>query len=149
MDFDKNNKGLCPLDFNEVITIKTSRILNVLLIIFFTCTLAACSRGKEDAVRDMVSPQQKSYNIYVFWDGRQSDYSELIEEMLNVINSEAILESLPIHNMSFISLDDQTQKYDYKKLFAIEQSPTIIVLDHEGIVLQTNDPNDIYDIPKN
>ncbi|WP_148497752.1 hypothetical protein [Paenibacillus senegalensis] len=108
--------------------------------------LTACSATKEDAVRDMVAPDQESYNIYVFWDGRITDYTELINEMLNVINSEAALETINIHNMTFISLGDQTQKYNYKELFDIEQSPTIIVLDNDGVVLQTNDPQDIFQV---
>lgn len=93
----------------------------------------------------MVAPKG-SYNIYVFWDGENTDYQELIDEMLNVINSEAILKSMNINNMTFISVHDKTQKYDYKEIFDIQQSPTIIILDDEKIILQTNDSKDIYEL---
>ncbi|GJM70108.1 hypothetical protein HMSSN036_23240 [Paenibacillus macerans] len=93
----------------------------------------------------MVAPKG-SYNIYVFWDGENTDYQELVAEMLNVINSETILKSMNINNMTFTSVHDKTQKYDYKKIFDIQQSPTIIILDDEKIILQTNDSKDIYEL---
>ena len=55
-----------------------------------------------------------------------------------------LIQSLKINNMTSISMRDENQKYDYKKLFNMEKSPHIIVLDHEGVVLETNDPEDIY-----
>lgn len=106
--------------------------------------LTACSPTKEDAIQEMVAPEPDTYNIYLFWDGEHSDLHDQIYELLEVINSEIILKSLKINNMTSISMRDENQKYDYKKLFNMEKSPHIIVLDHEGVVLETNDPEDIY-----
>jgi hypothetical protein len=46
--------------------------------------------------------------------------------------------------MSFVSVHDKTQKYNYAKAFDINQSPTIVLLDNDTIILQTTDPKDIY-----
>lgn len=43
-----------------------------------------------------------------------------------------------------ISLGDANQKVNYAKLFDIKETPTIIILDNDGIVLQTTDLSDIY-----
>lgn len=86
----------------------------ILLFFLLLSSLAACSTSKADVIQDMVAPKG-SYNIYVFWDGENTDYQELVAEMLNVINSEAILKSMNINNMTFISVNDKTQKYNYKR----------------------------------
>lgn len=128
----------------EVISIK--KTISLILLFFLVLnSLTACSTSKADVIQDMVAPKG-SYNIFVFWDGENTDYRELIDEMLNVINSEAILKSMNINNMTFISVNDKTQKYNYKKIFDIQQSPTIILLDNEKIILQTNDSKDIYEL---
>jgi len=57
--------------------------------------------------------------------------------------------SINISQMSFVSIHDQTQKYNYKKILNIQQSPTILILDHNDILLQTTDPNDIYKFTEN
>lgn len=104
--------------------------------------LTACSPSKADVIQDMLAPKG-TYNIYVFWDGDITDYSELTEEMLSIINSEDIIESLSINNMTFINVNDKTQKYNYKDIFNIKQSPTIIVLNDEKIILETNDSTEV------
>lgn len=49
----------------------------------------------------MVAKEKGSYNVYVFW-GAESDYQALTMEMLDIINSEKVLKSMNISNMTLI-----------------------------------------------
>lgn len=123
----------------------------VLIILLFALALGAltgCFTSKADVVKSMVTSEKGSYNIYVFWDGETTDYSALTFDMVEAINYEEVRKSMEINNMTFISVRDSNQKYNYKKIFDIQYSPTILILDHEKVVMRLTDPKDLYTFAK-
>ncbi|MFI2855845.1 hypothetical protein ACH6EH_01755 [Paenibacillus sp. JSM ZJ436] len=127
----------------RLVFIKRSALI-ILLFALALSALAGCSTSKADVVKSMVASEKGFYSIYVFWDGETTDYSALTKEMVEVINSEEVLKSMKISNMTFVSVNDKTQKYNYKKTFDLKHSPTILILDNEKVVTQTKDPKDIH-----
>ncbi|MHA7966389.1 hypothetical protein ACX93W_19875 [Paenibacillus sp. CAU 1782] len=111
--------------------------------------LAACSPTQSDAIKSMASSEEGAYSIYVFWDGEQTDLQTMLGEALTVISSDKVMNSLKISNISIVSLSDESQPYPYKKLFDIEESPTLLLLDTEKVLLQTTNVEDLYDFSDN
>ncbi len=120
-----------------------------LFMVLFMGLLAACSPTQSDAITSMASSEEGAYSIYVFWDGEQTDLQPLLDEALTVINSDKVMNSLKISNITIVSLNDKAQPYPYKKLFDIKESPTLILLDTEKVLLQTGNLEDLYDFADN
>jgi GTP-binding protein EngB required for normal cell division len=118
-------------------------ILTVVLAI--TCVTGCSSSRKDDAINELLSKESNTYAGYLFWNS-DSDVKVLNEELLNIVNSERVMQSLRFSKMDIISMNDKNQNMNYVKLFDIQNSPTLLIFDTKKLVLQTNNLKDLYNL---
>ncbi|MGE6573840.1 hypothetical protein [Paenibacillus xylanexedens] len=122
------------------------KVLILFLIVFSAVFTAGCSAdNKENATKALLSEQQGTYSGYVFWNG-ESDLMNLNKELLGIVNSDEVMSTIRFSKLNFISMEDDSQTYDYVKLFDIKKSPTLLIFDTEKIILETNNFEDIYSL---
>lgn len=120
------------------------KVLIIVLVVFTAVMTASCSNdNKEAAMNELRSEQQGTYSGYVFWNV-DSDLNTLNKQLLGIINTDEVMSSLSFSKLSFISMEDASQRYNYVKMFDIDKSPTLLIFDTEKMILKTNNFEDIY-----
>jgi hypothetical protein len=105
-------------------------ILFILLLLF----VVGCSSDAEKAMEKFISSKEGKFTIVTFFNKNLTgDFQEKIGEVATAHQEE-------IEAVFYISLEnDSSQEYDYKDIFHIKEQPQIIVFDYKGVVLQTNE----------
>lgn len=117
-------------------------IISVLSLLIF----AACTPSQDKAIEEMLSTEEGAYTFYLFWDGTKDDYTTVTMDMLEILNSEELLPVINLENFTPISVHDQNQPYPYREVFAIEETPYLIVVDDKDLVLETHQLDDVYQL---
>ncbi|MCU6707950.1 hypothetical protein M6D81_04420 [Paenibacillus sp. J5C_2022] len=86
------------------------------------------------------------YSIFVFWDKKVTDYQKLNNEMLAILYDDKVMSATKISKYNFVNVNDMTHPYHYKSLLDLKQSPTIVLLDHKGIILKTSNPKELLQV---
>lgn len=124
------------------------KVLIIVLVVFTAVITASCSNDKKEAaMNELRSEHQGTYSGYVFWN-LDSDLNSLNKQLLGIVNTDEVMSSLRFSKLSFISMEDASQKYDYIKMFDIDKSPTLLIFDTEKMILKTNNFEDIYTLAK-
>jgi hypothetical protein len=111
---------------------------------FASAWIAGCSSNdKEEAIHELISKESGTYTGYLFWN-LDSDLNSLNDELLNIVNSNQVMQSIHFSKMNIISMNDKNQKINYVKVFNINKSPTLLIFDTEKLVLQTTNLKDLY-----
>lgn len=120
------------------------RLIAILLLATVSILTVSCSTDSNaKAIKELVSDKEGTYAGYLFWN-TDSDLTSLNEELLGIVNSDQVMSSIQFSKMNVISMNDESQKYNYVKLFDIEKSPTLLIFDTEKLILKTSDLNDVY-----
>jgi hypothetical protein len=120
------------------------RLIAILLLATVSILMVSCSTdSKAKAIMELVSEQEGTYAGYLFWN-TDSDLTALNEELLGIVNSDQVMSSIHFSKMNVISMNDESQKYNYVELFEIEKSPTLLIFDTEKLILKTSDLEDVY-----
>lgn len=82
---------------------------------------------------EMVSEDEGKYNIYIF----KNESEQNNEEQLLLVNNRVF--SLFVNKISQYHLN----AIPYERIFNLGEEPTILVLDHEGVVLRSNNYNEV------
>lgn len=119
-----------------------------LLILFaiFVFAPVAYSSNKQEVIRFMSASEPGYYSIFVFWDKKVTDYQQLNSEMLDVLYDNKVVSATNISKYNFVNLHDTTHPYNYRALLDLKKSPTIVLLDHKGIILQTSNPKELLHV---
>lgn len=126
----------------EILKIRGKLIIIFVLFLYVT----GCSPNVEQVKETMLASEKGSFVLYVFWDV-PTDYVKLTEEMVSIINDEAVLQNdlIQIENMTFVSLSDSSQEYDYQNLFNIQSDLYVLVFDHMDLVFETAQLEELVD----
>lgn len=107
----------------------------VILIIFGTCLLlVGCNPSKEEVVQNLIPEKQWEYALHVFY--YHEDVGQIGNELTRFQNS-----SPDLQKEFMIQLWDHYQERNKKWTHAlgIKKFPTYLILNKDGIVLQTQD----------
>lgn len=114
----------------------------LLSFIIFVCIPIVYEQDQADLIRKMTAKEDGFYHMYVFLD--HADTVELpLESVLWPFNSEDFRRSLHISKLQVVHLNEQNLRYRYAKIFDIKRTPAYVILDHQRVVLETTQIEDI------
>lgn len=116
----------------------------LLLLIIFVCIPIVYEQDHADLLQEMAADEFGYYNVYVFWNKEENtEGSSLPASMLRPFDSEAFRQSLHIARVQVVQLSPHDPNYRFAKKFEIKHTPTYVLLDHQKVVLETNELGDI------
>ena len=124
----------------------------IVLLVCFSL-LAGCSnleKAKEIRVLGQMKPDHESHHhLYAFWSvipDENWEETETDEELRRQFELYFSFD-VPVGKLSVISFlfADSGHFKDYVEVLDIEEFPTFIILDYEGIVLRTTDVTELLD----
>jgi hypothetical protein len=118
--------------------------MSKLFLLFFLTVflLSGCSFDKEKVINGMI-PDEGEHSLYVFSKFKSAqEKDKLSKDLLEFVNAEQTQKKLDIRKTQFINVEDENAK-DYIKALNIKELPSFVLLNKEGIVLQTNDINQV------
>jgi thioredoxin-related protein len=102
----------------------------IMSIILFSLVISGCSINETEPTENLISlPEEDKYSIIYFSDG---DLSESITEPL-----------WDYYKVVDIYIT-KNPKNSLSRSYNVDEFPTIIVFDHQGIVLRTNNIDDVF-----
>ena len=106
----------------------------MLISIILLLLLVGCE-SNEEYISSMYSKEEGSLEVYIVYsDEEQLDNSSLMKETLNY---------LPNHlekDAQVTTMYHDTERF--VKIFNIKEFPTMLLFDHESVLLQTTDPDE-------
>ncbi len=107
-----------------------------MLTLFIIIIVAGCSSEKEQAI-DKLKPNIKdTYNVVIFTENMPS---QEFQDSVGDIDVLWEVEEGKVQSFSYqILYEGEERVIDYEAILEIETYPQIVVLDHNGIALQTN-----------
>ncbi|REK71245.1 hypothetical protein [Paenibacillus paeoniae] len=121
----------------------------LLLLILFVCLPIVYEQDEDDLIQDMLAEESGFYHIYVFWDDKDGEGTSVPASILGPFHSEAYRQSLHISRLQIVLSNPESPNYRYAKLFDLKRSPTYLLLDHQRILLETVQIEDIPSFIKN
>ncbi|MDQ8734336.1 hypothetical protein [Paenibacillus sp. LHD-38] len=86
-------------------------------------------------------PEEGKHSLYVFSKFMSSQVKDkLSKDLLEFVNAEETQKKLDIRKTQFVDVEYEK---DYVKALNIKKHPLFVLLNKEGIVLQTNDINQV------
>jgi hypothetical protein len=102
--------------------------------------MSGCSIDKEKVIHRML-PDKGEHSLYVFSNFMSAqEKDKLSKDLLEFVNAKQTQEKLDIRKTQFVDVE---YAKDYVKALNIKKLPTFVLLNKEGIVLQTNDINQV------
>ncbi|MDT8862112.1 hypothetical protein N0O92_18025 [Alkalihalobacillus sp. MEB130] len=124
-------------------------------ILFIVCIslLIGCSnldKAKEVRVIGQMKPDEENqYHLYSFWSAfpKENWEEEVIDKDLRRQFELYFSFDVPVGKLHLVSYPGpDTDKFkEYVEVLDLDEYPTFIILDHEGIVLRTTDVNELLD----
>ncbi len=112
------------------------------VMVSFFLILTACSFGdnlgnmnENRAISKMKAEAENQYHLFTFWSEESQTYLETFDYSNVDLNTVRLIASYQ-------------QEHEFVKALKINEFPTFIVLDHQGIVLRTTDVNEINEFLK-
>lgn len=111
-----------------------------LLFLMTVFLLSGCSIDKEKVINEML-PDNGEHSLYVFSKFMSpQEKNKLWKDLNEFVNAEETQKKLDIRKTQFIDVE---YAKDYVKALNIKKLPSFVLLNKEGIVLQTNDINQV------
>ncbi|MFF2886242.1 hypothetical protein [Paenibacillus sp. NPDC057967] len=117
----------------------------LLLLIIFVCIPIVYEQDGAELIQEMAAEEIGYYHVYVFWDNEDAEESSLPESLLRPFDSETFRQSLHIARLQLVQLNHDDPNYRYAKVFEMKRTPTYVLLDHQKVLLETTE---IEDIPR-
>lgn len=113
-----------------------------LLFLMAVFLLSGCSIDKEKVINEMLPEEGKGkHSLYVFSEFMSAQVKDnLSKDLLKFVNAEETQKKLDIRKTQFVDVE---YAKDYVKALNIKKLPLFVLLNKEGIVLQTNDINQV------
>ncbi|RJE85085.1 hypothetical protein D3P07_21165 [Paenibacillus sp. 1011MAR3C5] len=115
----------------------------LLLLIIFVCIPIVYEHDHAELIQEMAAKEFGYYHVYVFWDNEGAEGSSLPASMLRPFDSEDFRQSLHIARLQVVQLNPQDPNYRYVKVFEMKRTPTYVLLDHQKVLLETSEIEDI------
>ncbi|MBB6670529.1 hypothetical protein [Cohnella nanjingensis] len=118
--------------------------ISLIAVAAFLIVAGCSSSRKNDTSNEFFSKESGTYAGYLFWN-LDSDVNELNKELLSIVNSNQVMQSIRFSKVEIISMNDKNRVDDVKEL-GIQKSPTLIIFDTDKLVLQTSDLKELYNL---
>ncbi len=118
-------------------------LFSLLLVIF----IAGCGKNNvERATEHLLRTQQSENEISVVMFGErdwEEDYVRELQAGLDELNNSVRQEN-PITNVTLVNVNDD-RNYNYEKIFKLKSYPRILVFQHNKVIMESSEPQDIID----
>ncbi|MFD0589062.1 hypothetical protein ACFQZE_13755 [Paenibacillus sp. GCM10027627] len=112
-------------------------------LILFVCASILLWQDKDMMIVEMAAKEKGYFSIYIFWDEKEAGDPSFPYQLLKSLDSAEARRAMNINQFHLVSLMENNHKYDYAKILNITETPAIVVLDHQKIILETTKPEEV------